>query len=505
MNHRLALLFHNLRAQGFTASQAAAYWNEVHILASPILFALSSLRKSASMRAVSLAHAQLSACVLGVKTPSQWEDYCNDMPLLIRQIQEAVSQRWTGVDNAVRDHWPVLAMDEGLTEYGKRSTMGHVMPSCCDKTSTWDDLLQKVENRYALDVLCDQVVLPKQTARRSWQRVMAQTGLRSIRWSFGDDPGSAQNQDRLRSVLLHAQSLLRSGLGWKGPVLGLAGRTSIALTDRGKSDGMVQPDPGGTGQTMTLGHWSVLAHEWMHTLDIMLARHYDCKQAWATHAALEWDEEAPPPVPLMAWFWQVGCVLGGEPPSRLLPVIGKEIAQWPDRVRSSLGMSLSIQEEIARQQSRIARKAWTPSDSQEGWVRALNEHGALPKATQTAYLLSRDMEFALDVETGAAQGYWSEYIARLRALIDPPADLPLLPSPSPDPIRYLTNAVEVMARSFEVSLAHGRAPGLVWVASMDRPNAGLVWPTPTEAQFQGVGWKATLAALRPLWKQWKAT
>lgn len=503
MNQELLALFRDLRAQGFSASQAAAYWNELHVLASPILFSRSALRSNSPMRAVALAHARLCSALLDIKTPAQWESYCNTMPVLLHRIQGEIKRKWPECTGAVRDHWPVLAMDEGLVEYGRRITMGHQIPIHCPQTTCWDDVLDRMDRRYALDVLCDQAILPSNRPARSWQEVLRATGLRSLRWSFGDDPGSAKNQERLMEVLLHAQKSLRLGIGWKGPVLGLAGKTSLALTDRGKSDGMVQPDPGGLGQTMTLGHWSVLAHEWMHALDISLARHFHCPQAWATHAALSWDQDPPPPE-LMAWFWQVGTVLGAPPPVGLADEISKEVSQWVERIHASLGKTIPVQEEITRQQSRMVRGEWTREDSQEGWHRVLFEHTPPPAGDRTAYLLSCDIAFSQSVEKGECAGYWSEFVASLRASLDPVVEAPALPALPPDPIRYITNAVEVMARSFEVSLAHVRAPGLVWLPSSDRPNAGLIWPTPTEAMLHGSAWKSTLATIQPLWNQWRS-
>lgn len=510
VNALLTTLFQRLQDAQFSAPQAAAYWDEVHALASPMLFSFSALRQEPRLRAVAAAHAILRDRVLHIQTPAQWEEYCQQMPVLMHLTQQAVCERWEGCEHVLRDYWPVLAMDEGVADYARRTTMGHGISSERD-IEGWPDLLAQVHRRYALDVLCGQVQLPSHAPIRSWQRVLRMTGLRSVRWSYGDEPGTPRHQQMLMQALLHAQDLLRGGIRWPGPILGLAGSTSLALTDRGASDGMVQPDPGGMGQTMTLGHWSVLAHEWMHALDIRLARHFNCTKTWATHAGLEWDGAQDPPEPLMVWFWQLGTILGAAPPEKSLPAIRQEMIQWEQRVLDTLGHGLHVQEEITRQRVQIHQKKWSASDAEEGWLRVL--HGEdIAQQHRTAHLLARDAAFALDVGEGKCEGYWSEYVARMRTSLQEMGtstnEIGVLNEHSCagqtiTSLRYLTSAVEVMARSFECSLA-GEHPDNIWIPSSYRPNGGLLWPAPIEAALMGEAWRQTLRNLRPVWQEWRA-
>lgn len=508
MNALLTALFQRLQAAGFSAGQAAAYWDEVHALASPMLFSFSALRNEPRLRAVAAAHAILRDKVLAIQTPSQWEEYCQQIPVIMHRTQREICERWAGCEHALRDFWPVLAMDEGVADYARRTTMGHGIEASRE-VEGWPDLLSRVHRRYALDVLCGQVQLPSHAPVRSWQRVLNMTGLRSVRWSYGDEPGTPRHQQMLMQALLYAQDLLRGGIRWPGPLLGLAGSTSLALTDRGASDGMVQPDPGGMGQTMTLGHWSVLAHEWMHALDIRLARHFHCDKTWATHAGLEWNSIEDPPEPLMVWFWQMGMILGAAPDEKTQPAIQAQMLQWEQRALDTLGHGLHVQEEIARQKVQIQQQQWSLADAEEGWLRVLTGED-LAQQYRTAHLLARDTEFALEVLTGKCQGYWSEYVSRLRASLQevspavaPPALLdPGCTNHATTSLRYLTSAVEVMARSFECSLS-GEHPDNIWIPATHRPNAGLLWPVPAESNLMGRSWRETLRHLKPLWMEWR--
>lgn len=403
--------------------------------------------------------------------------------------------RWPHCGDVLRDYWPVLAMDEGVGDFEARAQMGQGVQR--EKImASWEDLDRVLSDRHAMLDLVDQIDPGEFDRKYSWQSTLSFTGIRSLRWSFGDDPGPSGEQWKLMVSLREAQDRLRRGVGWQGPILGLAGSTSIALSDNGNSDGVVQPDPDGPGQTMTLSHWSVLAHEWLHTLDARLSRHFGYKKPWATQVMLSWNEGVIPPVPMMVWGLQVGMVMGVPPPDQeKIADIQKELKVWEERIMLSLGCALAVKEELGRQKRKIDSGSWEVEDASRGWRSVLVSSGA-SRAERTAYLLASDTQFTLDTASGRALGTWPEYMERLRAQSQNQSLLGL---------EGLLRPVEMMARSFEVALAakYHRPRGLVWVPSHLRPNAGLLWPLASEAEFQSRGWENTLKALRPLWQEWR--
>lgn len=495
VNRILQSRFRKWKEKGFTPEQAAAHWSELRTLASPILFARSAFKKDPRLLAVAEAHRHLLGVVSRIETPGDWVRYCKHHPVTLEELSEHLSKRWPESGNVLRDYWPLLAMDEGSVEYRRRITMGQgveperVMPS-------WDALETSIRHRDAMLDLVEQdqpALTP--SWKVSWQATLKAVGLRSLRWSYGDEPGPQERQWRLMGALRSAQDRLRRGVGWDGPLLGLAGSTSLALGGNGSSHGVVQPDPGGRGQTLTLSNWSVLAHEWLHALDVRLSRHYGYEKPWATQVILDWREDALPPVPMMAWGLQVSQVMGIPRADPALENIQWDLEKWDERITHSLGSGMRIQEEIGRQKTKIGLGSWGQEDACRGWRRALEDQGD-PRVARTAYLLSADTAFSLECKEGKNFGTWPEFMERLRA-----ADA-LHPVPG---LALLLRPVEVLARSFEVALAaiHQRPGGLVWVPSSARPNAGMLWPLPAEAEFQAHSWANTLRALRPLWRDWK--
>lgn len=483
------------RSNGFTPEQAAGHWDELHTLGSPILFSRASLRNDPRLRAVAAAHHHLATLLIDIDTPEEWHRYCKHHPVVLSHLSSHLLSRWPSCGDVLKDYWPVLAMDEGSSEYARRILLGNELPSEREMRS-WEELEAFIFHRHAMHDLVEQAQPDPPSRRSSWQSTLKLVGLRSLRWSIGDDPGSAEQQGLLMETLRSAQDRLRRVVGWPGPLLGMAGTTSLALTDNGSSHGVVQPDPGGPGQTMTLGHWSVVAHEWLHSLDIRLARHFGYAKPWATQVMLGWNEEALPPVSMMAWGLQVSLVMGVPRPEAALPQIQQELAPWDQRVLSSMGNALPIQEEVRRQQRKIQSQTWTIEDADRGWRQVFAGADLISKVSRTAALLSYDTAFTLDTMSGKASGAWAEYIDRLRTA-ERTSETPGL--------HNLLRPVEVIARSFEVAMAstNHRPGGLVWLPSEVRPNAGLLWPLPSEAAFHARGWENTLRALRPLWQQWR--
>lgn len=483
------------RANGFTPEQAAGHWDELHALGSPILFSRASLRTDSRLRAVAAAHHHLATLLIDIDTPDEWHRYCKHHPIVLSHLSSHLLSRWPNCGDVLKDYWPVLAMNEGSSEYARRILLGNELSSEREIRS-WEDLEGFIFHRHAMHDLVEQAQPAPPSRRTSWQSTLKVMGLRSLRWPIGDDPGSTEQQGLLMETLRSAQDRLRRVVGWPGPLLGMAGTTSLALTDNESSHGVVQPDPDGPGQTMTLGHWSVLAHEWLHSLDIRLARHFNYEKPWATQVMLGWNEGAHPPVPMMAWGLQVSLVMGVPRPDVILEEIKKELAPWEDRVLSSIGNALSIQEEVRRQQNKIQSQTWNMEDATRGWKQVFAGANADANVSRTASLLSHDTGFSVDAISGRVSGTWAEYIDRLRV-----ADK----SNQTTGLHNLLRPVEVMARSFEVAMAstNHRSGGLVWIPSGSRPNAGLLWPLPSEAIFHARGWERTLRALRPLWQQWR--
>jgi hypothetical protein len=495
MNRTLENRFRKWRSGGFTPEQAAGHWSEMHALASPILFSRSALREDHRLRAVAAAHHHLATLLLDIDTQDEWLRYCQHHPLVLGHLTSHLQSRWEGCGDVLKDYWPLLAMDEGSTEYSRRIMLGNQLPSEREMPS-WEELEQFISHRHAMHDLVEQAQTDTPPRRGSWQATMKLVGLRSLRWSIGGDPCTSEQQALLMETLRSAQERLRRVIGWPGPLLGLAGSTSLALTDNGNSHGVVQPDPGGPGQTMTLRHWSVLAHEWLHSLDIRLARHFGFSKPWATQVMLGWNEDALPPVPMMAWGLQVSLIMGVPRPELFLNQIQSELLGWDQRVLSSMGNALPIQEEVRRQKRKIATGTWALDDASRGWRQVFSGSDTHSKVSRTASLLAHDTGFSLAAASGKVAGTWSEYIDRLR-VADRVSQTPGL--------HNLLQPVEVVARSFEVAMAstNHRPGGLVWLPSEARPNAGLLWPLPSEAAFHARGWENTLRALRPLWKQWR--
>lgn len=487
--------FRKWKEKGFTPEEAAAHWNEIHAIASPIMFSRSAFKADHRLLAVAAAHRHLSGLVLRIENRDEWLRYCQHFPVIISELRDHLISRWPECGDVLRDYWPVLAMDEGVAEFEVRAQIGKGVAKEMLMES-WEALARILSDRHAMLDLVDQIDPGEFDRKYSWQSTLSSTGIRSLRWSFGDDPGPSDEQWKLMASLREAQDRLRRGVGWQGPILGLSGSTSLALSDNGNSDGVVQPDPSGPGQTMTLSHWSVLAHEWLHTLDTRLARYFGYKKQWATQVMLSWDEESIPPVPMMVWGLQVGMVMGVPPPDKeRVEDIQKELRPWDERVERSLGCALTVKEELSRQKRRLQNGSWDMEDACRGWRSVLVVSGAA-RAERTAYLLASDTQFSLDALSGHTLGTWPEYMERLRAHNQGHSLLGL---------EGLLRPVEIMARSFEVAIAakHHRPNGLVWVPSDLRPNAGLLWPLASEAEFQSRGWENTLKALRPLWMEWK--
>lgn len=479
------------KSRGFSPGQAYAHWRELHALASPILFSRKQVKRNPSLHAVMAAHHYLSSTVSSISSPSKWIDYCNRHSDMLSQLSLHLEKQWGASPTVLHDYWPVLAMDEGVIEFSRRSSSSFRI-DFDEPIGSWEDLEDVLSLRHAMVDLARLAPPGKET--RSWQEVLDQTGLRSVRWSWGDSPGAIEQQQVLRHALILAQERIRERVKWSGPVLGLAGSTSLALTSLPGSHGVVQPDPGGPGQTMTLGHWSVLAHEWLHTLDCRLSRHFKFQRPWATHVMLGWEDVDPPSMEMMAWGLQVSLVMGVPSPVQELPQIQDELSRWQQRIVHAIGASLEIQEEIQRQEILVAQGQWTMAGAISGWEQALSSMGYDHRMRRTAWLLAADTNFALMTKRGEASGSWSGYLDLLRRQPDPPPGLAILLRP-----------VEIMARSFEAALSSdGPSPGrLVWVPVSMRPNAGLLWPLSPEAQFHARQWRKTLEALRPLWGLWK--
>lgn len=493
----LLKFFQILRNNGFTPGQAAGLWQEKYTLASPILWSHHALRHDLALRCIAKTHRQLCQRLDQIQTPLDWHVYRHQFPDFLQTLHQDSQAQFSHGPDLLKCYWSTLAMEEGIIHYEKRANNPEAIPDERD-VYNWEDLYNIASRRQALEDLCDHV--PHGSfVLQSWQSILKQTGLRSLRWSWGE---ALEPQARLQQSLLQAQSWLQERLHWEGPVLGLAGRTSLALTNRGKSDGMVQIDHGGSGQTLTVGHWSIVAHEWLHTLDSSLAKYFDLQPSWMTTSLMHWEGEDPPHEAMVAWFGQMECVLLMAPPEEVQINIRQEVIDWPKRMLESLGHGLNIQEEIHLQQQRLQEDTWDAELAELAWLRVLKaQYGTLtPKTLRTAKLLVADTQFSHQTSIGERSGFWAEYLIGL-----PHEDAegkPCTPK-SEGCMRYLGHPVEIMARSFEAALAFGEDRNAIWIPPEERPNAGLLWPTLAECSRHQNVWQKTLQQIKPVWQEWR--
>lgn len=492
--------FDQLREWGFTPAQAQAVWREHRVIASPVLWSHRALRQDARLRAAAWAQRTLRARLLTIDHPRAWEHYWKAMPDFLRYLERRISQRGRKVSGALRGLWPTIAMGEDTDSFDGRCKEPLTYRWAGGPALAWDDVIEVALRHMVLDRLVEQtpMVMASEDEEPAWQRTLTETGLRSIRWGWLDSVAEGTPPGRVRAGLLMAQNLLGAGLGWRGQILGLGGHTSLVLVDRGRSDGIVQPDPTGEGQTLTIDTWTILAHEWAHVLDRRVGHLAGGPKPWATTSLLAWQEEADPGPLLLAWFETMARVMLETPDETVLVANRLELPQWALRATMALGGLGEVREEIIRQQHMLDHDTWTIESAERGWLRLLDNRPLAvipPQVRRTAQLLARDTAYAQASGRGQANGGWMDYLGRL-----PESDIDGNPCKPGDPgcPRYLTHPIEVMARSFEAAIGCDRPLDSVWTPQSLRPNAGLMWPLLAETRSQREAWLSTLSQVRTL-------
>lgn len=486
--------FDSLREWGFSPAQALRVWHEHRAIASPILWSHQALRKDARLRAAAWAQRTLRARLLTCDHPRAWEHYWKAMPDFLRYLERRINQRGRHVSGAMLGLWPAIAVGEDEGSYAKRLNGQSPTPRDHDPGG-WDDLVEVAQRARVLDRLAEQApdIPGDGEDEAAWQRALIDTGLRSIRWGWLDSLSHRASQQQVQEGLRMAQSMLGAGIGWRGQLLGLGGDTSLVLVDRGRSDGVVQPDPEGQGQTLTIDTWTILAHEWAHLLDRRVGFLAQGPRPWATTSLLGWNDAQDPGPLLLAWLESLSVVMLDDPDETVLAANRGELSQWALRATMALGGLGEVREEIIRQQHMFDHGTWQCDLAEQGWLRLLDNRPLAvipPQVQRTAQLLARDTAFALEAAHGRVRGGWLEYLMRL-----PEGEGSTM---EPGGVRYLTHPVEVMARSFEAAIGCDRPLDSVWVPHALRPNAGLMWPLLAETRHHQQAWRTTLTQLLSL-------
>jgi hypothetical protein len=398
-------------------------------------------------------------------------------------------------------HWPLLSLGEPEAAFEHRCSGRWPVPAH-GVASSWAALDARVNQPRLLERLMRALPPGLKNAEDgtplSWAKVLRHTGLRSVRVHWAE---SRQAQRAiLMEILPEAQALLADPLGWRGPVLGLAGASGLELVGGGTpGSGQVRLDPFATGQTLVVDDWGVMAHEWLHTLDATLAR--DCLQPtrWMT---LGLGEEVPflPEHPALnqggsAWWDLVNRIQFSPLPEPALSAVTAELAHWPTRWRETLGPMPGLDAQLAQEAVLLNQGVWREAPSQNRWQVWLSQ--ALPDADEAliwrmAQLFSAEM--ALIGHTEHLDGpIWATFLrhhAHDRGLQAHAARATRQ--------QYLASPIELMARSFEAAFGpHDGGPNPVW--RVTRSTAGMVWPLPAESAYQREGWNQCLEALRPWW------
>ncbi len=492
--------FDQVKDWGFTPAQAHALWIEHRVLASPILWSHKALRHDEKLRAIAWTHRTLRERLLMVDHPRAWNHYWKSMPERLLHIEKKISQYMHS--GSIRDYWPIIAMGEYGYSYDNRIKGLHQESHPLNLNTTvysWDDLIDLALRTMVLERLSEQApsIVNENGGdqNQKWQSILYKTGLRSIRWGWLDNVSATISQERLRQGLLLAQRLLSNGVGWEGRILGLGGNTSLVLMDRGHSDGLVQPDIKGKGQTLTIDTWTILAHEWLHILDRQISKISKGNKSWATTTLLNWEHEKEPNPLLLSWFEIMARVMLESPPEEVLKENQQEIPHWAFRITMALGGLGEVREEIIRQQHMIDNHTWSISTAENGWLRILDDRPLTiipPKTRRTAQLLARDTLYGLEVKNKREGAGWMDYLNTL-----PENDISGNPCKAGDPgcPRYLTHPIEIMARSFEASMGCDRTLDSIWMPYSLRPNAGLMWPLLAETRFQREAWQKGLGEI----------
>lgn len=493
--------------EGFTPAEAGSFYAELVALASPCQFEWRRVRRSAWLRALAYWHRNLRVAIQRVRTVEDWVTYCHGWARATFEGPTVNGEQYVAHGAArdfVRSHWAVLSLGEPAGAFDRRCEGPWLEP---DPTlPNWDALQGRIQHPRLLRRLLDEVdnPLPEPAdlgvVRREWAAMLRHTGLRSVRWHWAENLASAE-QRGLAVMLGEVQWLLDQPLNLGGPLLGLAGATGLELMAGvdAHGQGHVRLDPYPTGQTLMVDDWGVLAHEWLHTLDITLARDTGQNQRYLTLALAD-DEPTLPSNDALAqaggaWWTLVDRIQMAPLPADVFRDVQADLARWPERFRDSLGKAASLDVLIATEQQHMAQHTWTVAGAAQRWTRWLKTDLMADDALAegTAQWLVRDLELTAwpdRVPDDEPTWAWSLRQQKQRDQLGQ--------GPSRLHGAYLAHPIELMARSFEAAMGPGDGvTGPVWSAM--HSSIGMIWPTPSELRHQAIGWRMAMTAIKGWW------
>lgn len=495
---------------GFSLDQARLFFQELSALASPYQFEPQRLRRTPWLRSLAHWHRHFRNLIEQVRTVDDWLAYQKAWRHHVFDGPHAHGGHFSATGDARRflfTHWPLLSMGEPEAAFENRCS-GRWPAGEAGAPKSWAGLAARVNHPRLLGrLLAELPAVVRQSAPASvdaWARLLRQTGLRSVRVHWAESPHAQLAV--LMDILQEAQSLLTAPLGWTGPVLGLAGATGLEfVAGAGDGSGQVRLDPFTTGQTLMVDDWGVMAHEWLHTLDATLARDTQQPTRWMTLGLAEDVHTLPTQWAIAqagsAWWDQVNLIQFAPLPVAVLTQVDSDLADWPTRLRETLGVVPGFEARMIEESVRLQRGDWHEDESQRRWQEWIGL--ALPEADddlawRTAQLFSAEM--ALIGHTQSLDGpVWATFL-RQRAHDRGLAGT----APRSTQQRYLASPIELMARSFEAAFGpHEGDPNPVWLVT--RSAAGMVWPLPAEQSYQRDGWTRCLKAMEPWWQLRQAT